>query len=244
MRFLVQLVVGAMLLALVPGVARGAEESDRIEKKKKSLPRRAITLERKQKWVVMTGAWADVVDDRIRRKLLSGLPTTIVARAYVYRSESSKEPVSLSIKTCRVVYDLWDEIFRIELRQGGRKRTTAAVNVDGVLRQCGQTKRMALVPLTRLAPDASHFVAMLVEVNPLSEAMLEKIKRWVARPQGAAVGPGDSLFGSFVGLFVTQVPAADRVLMFRSPPFVPRALPAVPKKKEKKKDDEEGPSRG
>lgn len=226
---------------LVASPVVAAEESERLEKKK-SLPRRAVKLERKQKWVVMTAEWHDVVDKKIRRKLLSGLPTTIVSRAYVYRSETSKKPISLSIKTCRVVYDLWDEVFRIELRQGGRKRTTAAVNVDGVLRRCAQTKRLALTPLASLAPDAPHFVAMLVEVNPLSEKMLEKIKRWVARPQGAAVGPGDSLFGSFVGLFVTQVPAADRVLMFRSPPFLPRDLPAVPKKKQKKESGDGRPS--
>jgi hypothetical protein len=61
---------------------------------------------------------------------------------------------------------------------------------------------------------------VLVEVNPVSRETLERIKRWVALPKGAgAVGPGDSLFGSFVGLFVTHVPAADRTLSFRTPSF-------------------------
>ena len=50
-------------------------------------------------------------------------------------------------------------------------------------------------------------------------------ERWVALPKGAgAVGPGDSLFGSFVGLFITHVPAADRTLAFRTPSFAKAEL--------------------
>ena len=85
-----------------------------------------------------------------------------------------------------------------------------------------------LKAVDRLKPKASHFVGLLVEVNPLSKATLERIRRWVALPRGAGdVSPGDSLFGSFVGLFVTRVPAADRTVTFRSQNFVPSALPVI-----------------
>ena len=71
-----------------------------------------------------------------------------------------------------------------------------------------------------------YFVGVQVVVNPLSKEMMDRIKRWVALPKGAGtVGPGDSLFGSFVGLFVTQVPAADRTLQFRTPSFALGELP-------------------
>jgi hypothetical protein len=79
------------------------------------------------------------------------------------------------------------------------------------------------------------FVGVLVEVNPLSKEMLERIKRWVALPKGAGtVGPGDSLFGSFVGLFVTQVPDADRAVSFRTQGFVPSTLTVVVTEEQKK----------
>ncbi|MCC6554400.1 MAG: hypothetical protein IT372_15590 [Polyangiaceae bacterium] len=59
--------------------------------------------------------------------------------------------------------------------------------------------------------------------------MLDRIKRWVTRPAGStAIGPGDSLFGSFVGLFVTRVESADRRLAFRTQPFFPPVPPPPP----------------
>jgi hypothetical protein len=51
--------------------------------------------------------------------------------------------------------------------------------------------------------------------------MLEQIRRWVSRPPGSgAVSPGDSLFGSFVGLFVARIGKADRTISFRTQTFV------------------------
>ena len=52
--------------------------------------------------------------------------------------------------------------------------------------------------------------------------MLDRIKRWVTRPNGSsAIGPGDSLFGSFVGLFVARIGDADKKIAFRTQTFLP-----------------------
>jgi hypothetical protein len=50
--------------------------------------------------------------------------------------------------------------------------------------------------------------------------MLDRIRKWVTRPT-TSIGPGDSLFGSFVGLFVARIGDADRKLAFRTPTFTP-----------------------
>jgi hypothetical protein len=217
-------VAGCLLLA-----AGGARAEDPIEERE--LPTRRATFETDQGWVTMTVSFRDVVNPKIRRKLLSGLPTTIATRAYVF-PDKDKQPVALSAQTCKVVFDLWDEVFRIDLHQAGSRKQTVAANVEGVMRRCTEARRLPLVALTTLSPSRAYFVGVLVEVNPLSKEILEKIRRWVARPKGAsAVGPGDSLFGSFVGLFITQVPEADRSLGFQTQQFVPSTLPPVPKKK-------------
>jgi hypothetical protein len=58
--------------------------------------------------------------------------------------------------------------------------------------------------------------------------MLEQMRRWVSRPAGSTgIGPGDALFGSFVGLFVRQIGTSDRTLRFRSQP-VPAPPPPAP----------------
>ncbi len=193
----------------------------------RTLKQRNAKIARDKTWVTMSVSWRDVVNKPTRKKLLSGLPTVIAMRAYVF-ADKAQQPLSLSIQTCKVVFDLWDEVFRVDVRRAGQRRQTIAVNVEGVLRRCGEARRLPVVKASRLTTSQKYFVGVLVEVNPLSKKTMERIKRWVARPKGVgAVGPGDSLFGSFVGLFITHVPDADRTLSFRTPGFVPAKLPVA-----------------
>ena len=62
----------------------------------------------------MSIAYRDVVDAATSEKLAGGLPTTIVLRAYLFR-DSGGEPIAASYKTCRVIFDLWDEVYRVEI---------------------------------------------------------------------------------------------------------------------------------
>jgi hypothetical protein len=48
------------------------------------------------------------------------------------------------------------------------------------------------------------------------------LRKWVSRPAGSTgIGPGDALFGSFVGLFVRQIGTADKTLRFRTQAITP-----------------------
>jgi hypothetical protein len=168
----------------------------------------------------MTVSYRDVVDNDTASKLAGGLPTTIVLRAYVFRN-SGRTPLAATYKSCRVTFDLWDEVYRIELAQSGEPDTNvASPTLDGVLRRCAETDRLAMVARSALPPSATYYVACVVEVNPVSPEMLDRIKRWVSRPLGTgATAPGDALFGSFVGLFVARIGSADRQISFRTQPF-------------------------
>lgn len=220
------LVSAALAAALLVAPAARAQDADDAEKARK-LPVRRAQLVVDSDWLAVTVSWRDVIDASIRKKLLSGLPTVIAARAYVFPAETQKA-VALGAMTCHVVFDLWDEVFRITVRQGGLRRRMVAVNVEGVLRRCADARRLPVARRIVLG-SGPHFLGVLVEVNPLSKEMLERIKRWVVLPRGTgAVGPGDSLFGSFVGLFVTQVPDADNSVAFRTQSFRVGDLEVIP----------------
>lgn len=214
---LVALVFGSSLLLVRSGSA-GAEEPPKTPA---ALPSRTAQVVLEGKQVKLTVAFRDVVDAEITKKLSSGLPTTIAVRGYVFR-ESGGEPIALTAKSCRVVYDLWDEIFRIQLTAPGGQVDAVAVNIEGVLRHCAEARKLPLMERAQMRDDVRYFVAVLVEVNPVSQETLDRIKRWVTRPNGStAIGPGDSLFGSFVGLFVARIGDADRKLAFRTQAFSP-----------------------
>jgi hypothetical protein len=67
-----------------------------------------------------------------------------------------------------------------------------------------------------------YFLGVVVDVNPVSPAMIEQMRRWMSRPTGSTgILPTDALFGNFVQLFVHQIATSDRTLTFRTQDVVP-----------------------
>jgi hypothetical protein len=157
-----------------------------------------------------------LVDPALRAKLSNGTVTVIAMRAYVWE-EGASAPVALAVRTCRVRYELWDEVYLIKSSGPGGELNTAAPGVDGVLRQCAEARDLAIVDRSVLKEAKRYYLAVIVEVNPVSEQMLQQMRQWVQRPAGSTgIRPGDALFGSFVGLFVRQIGTSDKTLEFKT----------------------------
>ncbi|MBX7190801.1 MAG: hypothetical protein K1X94_02020 [Sandaracinaceae bacterium] len=156
-------------------------------------------------------------DPETRRKLTSGLPQTLQFRAYAYTT-GRDEPVAVAARSCRVVYDLWEERFRVQLASESGDRTISLGTIDEVVSHCLVAERL---PVGRASDWAAirgrrAYFAVAVELNPLTPDTVQRIRRWLARPQRGAVD-SDSFFGSFVSLFVNRgIGAAERSLRFRS----------------------------
>ena len=211
-------VLAAVALSLVP--IRDARADD--PPKQEELPRRQANFtwdkndKTGQSLLKASFSYRDVIDKVMAEKLASGLPTVIAMRAYVLR-EGEANPIALAVRTCRVVFDLWDEVYRLKVSGPGGERDSAALSVDGVFRQCAEARDLPVVDRALLAAGKPHFLGVIVEVNPVSPQMLSQMRQWVSRPAGSTgIGPGDALFGSFVGLFVRQIGNADRTLRFRT----------------------------
>ena len=166
-------------------------------------------------------SYRDILTPLLMSKLSNGLPNVLAMRAYVFEAGAAN-PLALAVKTCVVSYDVWDEIYRIKLTGPEGSRDTAAVNVDGVLRLCTEARDLPIADRALMNAGAPHFLAVIVDVNPVSSDMLTQLQKWVQRPMGStAIAPGNALFGAFVGLFVRNIGASDRTLQFRTQPFVP-----------------------
>ncbi|MBX3226852.1 MAG: hypothetical protein KIT84_38460 [Labilithrix sp.] len=195
--------------------------------KQEALPQRQANFvwdkNEKTKQVLLKASFSyrDVIDKGLAAKLASGLPTVIAMRAYVLR-EGDANPIALAGRTCRVSYDLWEEVYRLKVATAGGERDLAAVNLEGVLRQCAEARDLPVADKTLLTVNKPHFLGVIVEVNPISPQMLAQMRQWVSRPAGSTgIGPGDALFGSFVGLFVRQIGTADKTLRFRTQSVTP-----------------------
>jgi hypothetical protein len=128
-----------------------------------------------QKYVFLSVKYRDVVDDKIQRKLSRGLPTTIVMTATIYRAGAS-DPVSTTAQTCKITWHVWEELYRIEItRPGGKSPPQWTTTVEGVLRRCGEARRLLAGTRSQMPPDAALYVRATVQVNPVSPEILKKI---------------------------------------------------------------------
>ena len=186
-----------------------------------SLPKRQANFAWDKTLLRASFSYRDALTQSIIDKLSNGLPTVIAMRAYVIE-EGKTTPVALAVRSCRVVYDLWDEVYRIRVTSSGGERDIAVINVEGVMRQCAEARDLAIAEKSLLKAGAPHFLGVIVDVNPVSPEMLEQMRHWVSRPTGSTgIGPSDALFGSFVGLFVRSIGTADNTVRFRTQSVTP-----------------------
>jgi hypothetical protein len=161
----------------------------------------------------------DFLDTSVSQKLQNGLPQTVITRLYAY-SERGKDPLAVSVLSCRVVYDLWENTYRIERQTETQDKTWTVKNLDAVGRLCLEIERWPLGDskvFARVAGQRVYFAAM-VELNPLSQDTVARIRRWLARPSGQL--DGNAFFGSFVSIFVSRkLGAAEKTLNVRSDYF-------------------------
>jgi hypothetical protein len=208
----------AVALAVVAPTNAGAQQAAQPQQpaQPSALPRRNANYAWDGDLLRASFSYRDVLSDpALVNKLSSGLPMNIVMRAYVY-PDGLGTPVALATRVCRVVYDLWDEVYRVHISEPERERDQAAV-LDGVLRLCTEARDLAVVRRGLLSAGEPYFLGVIVDVNPVSATMVTQMRQWLSRPTGStAIGPANALFGNFVQLFVRPIATSDKTLTFRT----------------------------
>lgn len=186
-----------------------------------ALPKRQANFAWDKTLLRASFSYRDALTQALIDKLSNGLPTVIAMRAAVIE-DGKTTPVAAAVRSCRVVYDLWDEVYRIRITSSGGEQDRAVINIEGVMRQCAEARDMVIVDKSLLKTGTAYFLGVIVDVNPVSAAMLEQMRHWVSRPTGSTgIGPSDALFGSFVGLFVRSIGTSDNTVRFRTQTVTP-----------------------
>jgi len=202
------------LLAMLGHAAPANADDDDIQRRKFSFAERGGKL-------AVSGSFAEIFPRAAIRRLNSGFPTTVVLRVYVYRASNRDVPVSFVLATFRVVYDLWEEDYTVRTDGPlGRKSKKYSKRKDA-LTAITELDEFPLAPLTRIKKGPHYIAALVIELNPVSKAMLAEMRRWLKRPAGAArLDSSSSFFGSFVSVFVNpKLQEADKVLKFQTQEF-------------------------
>ena len=199
----------AAAAALRAAAARAAADDPQISYRRMSFAERGGKL-------VMSGTLVDIIDGEAYGKLSSGFPTVMVARFYVYRKGQTERPIATEAVTHELIYDLWDELYVVRLNG----RVLRFRSRDAAVRAMTDFSDLPIALLDRIAIGPHYFVAMVVELNPVSPELQAEMRRWLSRPAGEAIASSSSFFGSFVSVFVNpKIERADRTMRLRSQPF-------------------------
>jgi hypothetical protein len=94
-------------------------------------------------------------------------------------------------------------------------------SLDGVIAQClaAQATPVGDASAYKKVRGGAVYFGVVIELNPLSQDAVQRIRRWLARPTGSELS-GNAFFGSFVSIFVgRKLDSAEKTLSFRSEAF-------------------------
>jgi hypothetical protein len=171
-----------------------------------------------------TLSFRDVVDSKTRGKLTRGLPTEILFTALLYAAGIT-EPVSTTYQTCKITWHVWEEMYRVEITRANQRKTQShwTPSINGVLRRCAETNRLLVADSSQIGLGNAVHLTATIRINPVSEELLTKLKRWVSRPaQTTTAAPGSALFSTFTGLFMQRIGDAERTVTLSTRRSVPQ----------------------
>jgi hypothetical protein len=173
--------------------------------------------------MTVTTGFREMLVRSLRDRLRSGFATTVVMRVYLYEEEGA-QPVSFAMRSLRAVYDLWQESYQLTIEEPGRTLYRRFTRQQDVVDRLTSLWRFPFAMLRDIRPGSRYFVAVVAEVNPMSDSVMAEVRRWLRNPQGSTQRiAGDSLFGSFVSIFVNEnIRRADSTFRMRTQPFYRR----------------------
>lgn len=218
-----QLLIGGLLL----GVCAFSHEVHA----KDAFPQKTTQFEKQDGQLRITVGFREMFDAALKARLRNGFAMTIVMHLYVYEKGRS-EPIAISFRTLKAVYDLWDEVYRLEMEDYRGVWQRVFKEERDVIDRLTSFWRYPLAPmktfsLTDQSPSKYYRIRGIVEVNPMDSKVLKEVRRWLRQPVNRNRPRGDqSIFGSFVSIFMNyKVLRAEKVFNFESQYFDVRAIP-------------------
>ena len=208
-RPLLTLTLCLALLGSRPPSARGDER-----------PQRQVGINYRAPWLTTSVSLRDLFGPGDGERLRSGFVHRVVIRAELW-PDGGKQPLFRADRHAELLFDLWDERFRLQIAdRNGIREVNAATLAEAIERATALTG-FEVAELARLSPQVVYRLRFRADLNPLSDDLVKEVKRWLVRSPGQGRGAaGDSVFGSVVSIFVNpQIDESERQISFWSQPF-------------------------
>ncbi len=182
---------------------------------------RQVGLTRKDGWLAASVSMKDLFGERERERMHSGFVVRVIIRAEVMR-EGDMRPVARAARSTRILYDLWDERYTVEVSEReGRTIVRQVATARDAIELATSLQNFQVVEAGALDPTLTYRIRLRADLNPLSEDLVKDVKKWLVRTPGQGrSATGDSVFGSFVSIFVNpRIEESERMITFWTQPF-------------------------
>ncbi len=156
----------------------------------------------------------------LRKQLGNGL-TNVVALHVALAPARSEEPVAVYAREIEVLYDVWEENYHVTVRdpQHPKGRQLIFTDWEKLRALLADAHGIDVAPASIL-DDRTWVVSARVEVNPVSQELLDRTRELIANPAaGARVGGSSrSVLGAMASYLLKGTAGSD-VHVFRSRPF-------------------------
>jgi uncharacterized protein DUF4390 len=174
--------------------------------------------------LTLTTKITKLFDEAAFHALDSGFQSNVVITVAVY-SRDTGDPIQVQALLRTVVYDLWDEVYTVQIDNRKPMKVRSPAEVLKLLTSIDDAV-VANIGDMAIGEDAVYYIRLNAQLNPVDKQTLTQVRRWLSQGNGGGLDRGGAFFGSFVSVFVNpKIAEADRVLRLRSQPFY---LPSSP----------------
>lgn len=169
---------------------------------------------------VLSASFEEVFDQELRKRLSSGFASRILVEVWL-KERQRNVPLAQGLFQVMARYEIWEEVFIVELLGPEGPQRLLLNDLQTLVRKCGSFRELKLKPLVEIYGNLEVEVEMRVTVNPAVPGLREKVRQYLANPEGGRrLSSPRSFFGSFSRIFVSERDVqADSIFIFRSPPM-------------------------
>lgn len=147
--------------------------------------------------------------------LESAFATTLVFDVTLHRSGG--RPVVSRRRVVKIQWDPWKERFAVAIRDDARPAETFfARERDAAIARAVTLQRLPIARTEDLerGPQATYFVTVIGQRNPITPDLLPDAEGEGVRGQGRDL----AVFSRWIGIFVSDVPTAEKTVAIRTAP--------------------------
>jgi hypothetical protein len=161
----------------------------------------------------------------LKRTLSNGLSNIIVLHVALV-PEHGEEPAALYGREVDVLYDVWEETYAVTVKdatnpRGAHRSFRSFEELHAFLTEA---RAIDLGSLAELG-SKSWVLRTRVELNPVSQELLERTREFIANPStGGRGGPSRSVLGAMASYLLRGADPGAEVALLQSAPFTAREV--------------------